>query len=204
MVPIVDQQAYDTKEGWIAHFWDPGIRSFDRFIAINSRIRETFIGHYAIAPSRLDLIYSAIDAQRFVCTEETRDAAGRWARPVLGDLLDTKLFAMIGRLTLQKRPLDFLELASRSKRDGSTDTFVLIGDGELATECRLFQERHYLDNVRFVEFCEDLTQVYPVLWGLIVMSRYEGLPIAALEAIAMGVPDLGDRCGGSETRLLTA
>ena len=103
---------------------------------------------------------------------------------------------MIGRLTPQKRPLDFLELALRSKRDGTGDIFVLIGDGELASECRLFQERHSLENVRFVEFCEDLTQVYPVLSGLIVTSQYEGLPIVALEAMAMGVPvlatDVGD------------
>jgi glycosyltransferase involved in cell wall biosynthesis/ubiquinone/menaquinone biosynthesis C-methylase UbiE len=196
MVPIVDQQAYDTEEGWIAHFWNPGIRSFDRFIAINSRIRETFIDHYRIEPSRIGLIYSVIDAQRFVCREQTGEAAERWGRQVIGDISDTKLFAMIGRLTPQKRPLDFLELALRSKRDGARDIFVLIGDGELASECRLFREQHQLENVRFVDFCEDLRHVYPLLSGLIVTSQYEGLPIVALEAMAMGVPvlatDVGD------------
>jgi glycosyltransferase involved in cell wall biosynthesis/SAM-dependent methyltransferase len=196
MVPIVDQQAYDTKEGWIAHFWNPGIRSFDRFVAINSQIRDTLINRYELPSNRIDLIYSGIDAQRFVCTEQTRSMAKGWAQRALGDGSGRQVFAMIGRLTQQKRPLDFLELALRSKRDGLDVIFILVGDGELTSDCRRFQERHDLDNVRFVDFCEDLTQVYPILSGLIVTSEYEGLPIVALEAMAMGVPvlttDVGD------------
>ena len=47
-----------------------------------------------------------------------------------------------------------------------------------------------------IPFCDDLTRLYPVLAGLIVSSHYEGLPIAMLEAMAMGVPvyatDVGD------------
>ena len=157
---------------------------------------DTLINRYEISPSRIDLIYSAIDARRFVPTQQGTEIAEGWAREVLGEISDVKVFAMIGRLTPQKRPLDFLELALRSKRDRTGDIFILIGNGELASECRLFRERHELENVRLVEFCEDLTHVYPVLSGLIVTSQYEGLPIVALEAMAMGVPvlstDVGD------------
>jgi GT2 family glycosyltransferase len=99
-------------------------------------------------------------------------------------------------LTAQKRPLDFLDLARRSADAGRDDQFVLIGDGELAGDCDAFIARHGLGNVRRIPFCEDMSQLFPALDGLIITSAYEGLPISMLEALAMGLPvlstDVGD------------
>ncbi|WP_029008280.1 glycosyltransferase family 4 protein [Azospirillum halopraeferens] len=192
---IVDQQVYDTERGWIEHYPDPGIQSFDRFIAINRRIRDVFTGRLGMDPARIDLIYSAIDAPRFDRPEA--DAAERARLSGLtGIPADRRCFAFIGRLTDQKAPLNFLELARRSAAAGSGDRFVLIGDGELAGDCEAFIAAHCPDTVQRIPFCNDLTLVYPLLAGLVVSSRYEGLPIAMLEAMAMGVPvfatDVGD------------
>jgi len=41
-IPIVDQEAYDADQGWIRRYHEPGIQSFDRFIAINRKIRDVF------------------------------------------------------------------------------------------------------------------------------------------------------------------
>ncbi|MGQ9368832.1 glycosyltransferase [Azospirillum sp. ST 5-10] len=192
---IVDQQVYDTDVGWIAHYPDPGIQSFDRFIAITRRIRTVFVERLGMDPARIDLIYSAIDAPRF--DRPPADAAEKARLSALtGIPADRRCFAFIGRLTDQKAPLNFLELARRAAAAGSDDRFVLIGDGELAGACEAFVAGHGLANVQRIPFCNDLTQVYPLLAGLVVSSRYEGLPIAMLEAMAMGVPvfatDVGD------------
>ncbi|HYH18983.1 MAG TPA: glycosyltransferase family 4 protein [Azospirillum sp.] len=193
-VPIIDQQVYDTEVGWIEHYPDPGIQSFDRFIAINRRIRDTFTGRLGMDPARIDLIYSAIDARRFDKPEP--DAAERARLSALtGIPMDRRAFAFIGRLTDQKEPLNFLDLARRAKAAGSADRYVLIGDGELAGACEDFIAGHGLDNVQRIPFCNDLTQVYPLLSGMIVSSKFEGLPIAMLEALAMGVPVLATDTG---------
>jgi glycosyltransferase involved in cell wall biosynthesis len=193
-VPIVDQQAYDTEQGWIAHFHNPGIQSFDRFIAVNARIRDVFIGRYGIPAKRVDLIYSAIDTSRF-SGEISPDRGERFRRQY--DIPDgVQVFAQIGRLHEQKRPEDFVELSRRSQEAGFSDIFLLIGDGALAPKCREMVRRYDLHNIRIVPYCEDLTEVYAVISGLMITSAYEGLPIVALEAMAVGVPliatDVGD------------
>lgn len=193
--PIVDQQVYDTKEGWIQRYGEAGIQSFDRFIAINSRIRDVFTDRLNMAPERIDLIYSAIDAPRF--DKPTPSEAERLELAKAHGLPEDKpCFAFIGRLVEQKNPLAFLSLANQSAGAGTDDRFVLVGDGVLGPACDAYIREHALENVTRIPFCDDLTQLYPVLAGLIVSSHYEGLPIAMLEAMAMGVPvyatDVGD------------
>jgi len=63
---IVDQQVYDAKEGWINIFNDEGIHSFDRYIAINSKIKNEFINGRGIDESRIDLIHPVIKSERFL------------------------------------------------------------------------------------------------------------------------------------------
>lgn len=194
-VPIVDQQVYDTNEGWIQRYGEAGIQSFDRFIAINSRIRDVFTDRLGMAAGSIDLIYSAIDAPRFdrpePSAEERAALAGAHGLPA-----DRPCFAFIGRLVEQKNPLAFLTLAAESAKAGKSDHFVLVGDGVLGPDCDAFIREKGLANVTRIPFCDDLTRLYPVLAGLIVSSHYEGLPIAMLEAMAMGVPvyatDVGD------------
>jgi len=193
--PIVDQQVYDTKEGWIQRYGEAGIQSFDRFIAINSRIRDVFTSRLNMAPDRIDLIYSAIDAPRFDKPTPSETERLELAK-AHGLPEDRACFAFIGRLVEQKNPLAFLSLAIQSAKAGKDDHFVLVGDGVLGPDCDAYIREHALENVTRIPFCDDLTRLYPILAGLIVSSHYEGLPIAMLEAMAMGVPvyatDVGD------------
>ncbi len=193
-VPIVDQQVYDTDAGWIAHYGDAGIQSFDRFIAINHQIERVFRERIGIAPERIDLVHHAVDTARFHLA-----AADRCQRDVELQAFDlpraTPLIGMVGRLTAQKRPLDFLELARRARDAGVSAHFVLVGDGELGSACDAFVARTALDTVHRVPFCDDMSRLYPLFSGLVICSEYEGLPISMLEALAMGVPVLSNRVG---------
>jgi glycosyltransferase involved in cell wall biosynthesis len=108
--PIVDQQVYDTDHGWINRYADRGIQSFDRFIAVNQRIREKLLEQIRIPSNRVDLIYHAINSKKL------REARLTDVSPDLLRL-DYKIpegsycFGFVGRLTCQKRPLDYLSLA---------------------------------------------------------------------------------------------
>jgi glycosyltransferase involved in cell wall biosynthesis len=193
-VPIVDQQVYDTDAGWIEHYGDAGIQSFDRFIAINQQIERVFRERIGIAPERIDLVHHAVDTARFHLA-----AADRCPRDVelqaFGLPRATPLVGMVGRLTEQKRPLDFLELARRAREAGAPAHFVLVGDGELGAACNAFVARYALDTVYRVPFCDDMSRLFPLLDGLVICSEYEGLPISMLEALAMGVPVLSTPVG---------
>lgn len=191
---IVDQQAYDDREGWIEHYGDAGIQSFDRFVAINQQIRRAFRDRLDIPDERIDLVYHAMDAERFhpgaAAAGSREAAAARFGLPT-----DEPVYAQVGRLTAQKRPLAFLELARRARAAGLPGTFVLVGDGELAAECEAFVSRHGLAHVRRIAHCEDMSKLLPAFDALVFCSAFEGLPIAMLEALAMGVPILSTPVG---------
>jgi glycosyltransferase involved in cell wall biosynthesis len=193
-VAIVDQQVYDTDVGWIEHYGDRGIQSFDRFIAINRQIERVFRERIGIEPERIDLVYHAVDTGRFHL--EAADRCPREAqRRSFGLPPAAPLIGMVARLTPQKRPLDFLELARHAGAAGTGEHFVLVGDGELAGACDEFIARHALANVQRVPYCDDMSRLFPLFDGLVILSEYEGLPISMLEALAMGVPVLSTAVG---------
>jgi glycosyltransferase involved in cell wall biosynthesis len=193
-VPIVDQEAYDTAQGWINRYGEAGIRSFDFFVAINRKIERRFLEDFRIAPERTRLIYSAIDAARIREFKATR-ANARELRRKLGIPEGKRIFTFVARLTEQKRPLMFLELARRRLAHGD-ECFVLVGDGELAPQAMEFIAQHALTNVVRIAYIANTLELHQVSDGIVFTSAYEGLPIAMLEALAMGVPvfstDVGD------------
>ena len=194
-VPIVDQQVYDTNEGWVNCYHQPGIQSFDRFVAINKKIQEVFIERYHIDPDRIDMIYHAVSSDRFdPARYSTEDKTAFFKKFGLED--GRKFYVFAGRLTRQKRPIDFLELALREQQAGSDAFFVMVGDGELKGDVDEFIASKELRNLHRLPFVENMAELYSIASGLILTSEFEGLPIVMLEALCMGVPvlatDVGD------------
>jgi glycosyltransferase involved in cell wall biosynthesis len=191
-VPIVDQKVYDAQMGWITRYGDGATRTLDRFIAINKKIYQRFVADFRIDPARIDLIYSVIDASKFESHTPTGDRAA--IRQAFGLPEAKRTFVFMGRLVAQKRPLEFLRLAA--SRRNQDELYVLVGDGELASAAEDYIQETGLSNVVRIPYVANTADLFSVTDGLIVTSSYEGLPIAMLEAMAMGVPvlatDVGD------------
>jgi len=193
-IPIVDQQVYDTEHGWINRYRERGIQSFDRFIATTRKIMDKFEVDIGIPRNRIDLIYSSIDSERLKGKEGTPELE-RALRSEAGMPLDVRIYAFIGRLTPQKRPLEFLELARQTASHEFQDRFLLVGDGELRHACEHYIVREGLKNVTTIRYCEDLSGIVNMIDGLIVTSEFEALPIALLETLALGRPALATDVG---------
>lgn len=193
-VPIIDQEVYDAKEGWINRYHEPGIRSFDRFIAVNQKIRQRFVGDLNLPADRVDLIYSAVNIQRIIDFKNS-NSSSESIRQKMGLPTSKKIFSFVGRLTAQKRPLEFLKIA-QSRVDYVDEYYVLVGDGELAKECEDFIKKEALGNVLRIPYIENTLELASVTEGLIITSAYEGLPIAMIEVLNFAVPvfatDTGD------------
>lgn len=194
-IPIIDQEVYDTDRGWILRYHEPGIQSFDRFIAINKRIYDTFIDRLKMDSSRIDLIYHAIDANRFDPSHyDFKDRNTIFKKFELPE--DRPLFLFVGRLYFQKRPLDFLELALRRLRRNDNALFLMVGDGEMSGEVNRYVAEHQITNLRLISFVENMAELFSIASGMIMTSEWEGLPVVLLEALSMGLPvlstDVGD------------
>lgn len=195
-IPIVDQEAYDTQEGWIAHYDDKGIQSFDHFIAINGKIRSKFIQHFRIPSHRVSLIYHAV-SEKAVRAARSRRGSTTLLRNALGIPKSfSNVFIFVGRLTAQKQPLSFLEIVRAAQETNPDAYFLMVGNGDMSAECDRFIAENKLGNVRRIPYHPHIPELMAVADGMIVTSAYEGLPIAMLEALAVGIPvlatDVGD------------
>jgi glycosyltransferase involved in cell wall biosynthesis len=95
----------------------------------------------------------------------------------------------VGRLSSEKGPDVFCELAKRSPAGLEWHIF---GDGPM----RHALESEYGALIQFHGVVTDLQDVWPRLGLLLMPSKFEGIPLAALEALAAGVPVLATRVGG--------
>jgi glycosyltransferase involved in cell wall biosynthesis len=98
----------------------------------------------------------------------------------------------VGRLSLEKAPDRFCELAQRC---GHIAEWHVWGDGPMRPEL----ENAFAAHVTFHGLITDLTPVWPSLGLLVMPSRAEGLPMAGLEAFAAGVPIAACPVGGLPT-----
>jgi glycosyltransferase involved in cell wall biosynthesis len=196
-IPIVDNQAYDHEEGWIAAFNQPGVRAADRFVAVNGKIRQAMISRYGISADRIDLVYHGFDPRRTQRpggpAAEKSDLRTRFGLPP-----NLPIYGMVGRLSPQKRPLDLVRLAERLQAMDFPARLVWVGSGELEADFTALIERRSLKNICLVPAQQDVQPVFAMLSGLIITSAFEGLPVAMLEALSMGIPVLSTDVGAIE------
>lgn len=95
----------------------------------------------------------------------------------------------VGRLTYQKNPQRLLRLCARLKQDKPDLKVAIVGTGELEEELKaLSQEPNLEDTVHFLGFQPNPIKMVAGSKAMILTSRWEGTPMCALEAMALGTP----------------
>lgn len=95
----------------------------------------------------------------------------------------------VGRLTYQKNPQRLLRLCARLKESKPDLKVAIVGTGELEEELKaLCKELNLEDTVRFLGFQPNPIKMVAGSKAMILTSRWEGTPMCALEAMALGTP----------------
>lgn len=101
----------------------------------------------------------------------------------------TCVVGQIGRLSPEKRHIVSLRAVQRLRLEGANIVFVIAGDGperrEISEAIRAFG---LCDSVLLVGSIRDVPQLLSALDVYIMPSRFEGVPMALLEALANGCP----------------
>lgn len=98
--------------------------------------------------------------------------------------------AFVGRLSEEKGPDLFCALADHLSNLGEADLRI-FGDGPMRTEL----EQRYQNRIQFVGQVPSMEPYWREIGLLCMPSRHEGLPMAALEAMAHGIPVIGSEVG---------
>ena len=95
----------------------------------------------------------------------------------------------VGRLTFQKDPQRLMRLCARLKQSRPNLKAAIVGTGELEQETKtLCRELGLEENVLFLGFQDNPIKMVADSKALVLTSRWEGTPMCALEAMALGTP----------------
>lgn len=95
----------------------------------------------------------------------------------------------VGRLTFQKDPQRLMRLCARLKESKPDLKAAIVGTGELEAEAKaLCEELGIQENVHFLGFQPNPIKMVHDSKAMILTSRWEGTPMCALEAMALGTP----------------
>jgi glycosyltransferase involved in cell wall biosynthesis len=166
----------------------------DLIIAHSRGIAQLLVGKLGIEPERVAVIENGIDPERFrVATAEARAAA----RAAHGVGADDFVALMAARIAQQKNQDLVVEALGRLKAAGTLpERFVLLLAGRVSSQAydrrvRTAIERAGLgDRVRFLGPVADMPALYGAADVVLMPSQTEASPIAALEALACGIPVL--------------
>ena len=95
----------------------------------------------------------------------------------------------VGRLTYQKDPQRLMRLCARLKEGKPDLNVAIVGTGELLEEVTALRDQLGLqENVHFLGFQSNPIKMVHDSKAMILTSRWEGTPMCALEAMALGTP----------------
>jgi glycosyltransferase involved in cell wall biosynthesis len=179
-------QLFDHRYGFVDYYGLAVAENVDRHIATNEAIAKTLRDERHVAEDRIDLIHHGIELSEF-----DPDAYGagdvRAIRARLGVPDEKLLVTMAVRLHPQKRPADFIRLASRFL-PRTEFFFLLIGGGPLEAEIDAMIADAGLPNLGRTGFFSPIADAIAASDIAVMMSEYEALPLYILSALAMRTP----------------
>ena len=146
-----------------------------------------------MSPDRIEVVYNGVDFDRLRANLEETDNARRDlgippGAPVLGGVF---------RMSEEKRPLLWIEVAAAVARRDRTVHFVICGDGPMRDE----MVNHAMalgigDRVHMPGAQANIGSWYKLMDVVMLTSRHEGLPNVLLEAQSLGIPVVAPDVGG--------
>lgn len=156
----------------------PLINKPDRFITISQNMKQRLTDRGCSKP--VNVVHNGIPVP------ESLPRRSQSASPVIG---------LIGRMEFHQKQQDFMLRTFCSYPEFFRDCRLLfIGDGPDMD--RLMKLTEGKDNVTVLPWQDDMNPVYEQIDWLIIPSRYEGVSLVMLEALARGIPVIGSACDG--------
>lgn len=183
------------KEGYQAVLDHPAV-----VLTNNSRAgANDYADWLGFDPENIQVVYNGIDFDRL---ERSADAVEtRQARRNLGIPPNAPVLGGVFRMSEEKRPLLWVDVAAAVARQNPAAHFIVCGDGPMRIDMAEraaalgIGDRFHLPGPQ-----SNIASWYKAMDVVMLTSRHEGLPNVLLEAQCLGVPVVAPDVGGmSET-----
>jgi len=173
-----------------------GIEQSDGVTAISSYLRDRTREAFNIK-GEIEVIRNFVN-----CDVYFRDSAKvaamrpRFATPASGDRVAEKLLVHLSNFRPVKRVLDVIDVFARVAA-ALPARLMLIGDGpDRSAAEHLAMRLGVADRIHFLGKQDNVNELLPLADLMIMPSEMESFGLAALEAMACGVPSIATRVGG--------
>ena len=157
-----------------------GMEQADQIVAVSQYTKNNIVQYYGIPPEKITVIHNGI-----YCNERDSGSmdVARNNRP--------KMVLFLGRITHQKGPYFFIEIAKKVLEKKPDVQFVLAGTGDLLTD--MIERTASLrigKNVHFTGFLdnEHVRDIFQLADVYVMPSVSEPFGLSALEALSYDVP----------------
>lgn len=145
---------------------------------------ERVFGKYNMKRKNAFILPNAVDINKFsfdiLLRKKVREELGIQGKFVLG---------LVGRFANEKNQKFAVDLMKEIQEKISESILLLVGGGEDEAEIKKIVEKENLaKHVCFLGKRNDIERVYQAMDVLIMPSLFEGFPVAAVEALASGLP----------------
>ena len=178
------QRAFQLLDRLVARY------STDLVVSVSEDLRRQLIRQ--VSAAKVVTVYNGIDEQKVSSSLTVAEAKRR-----LGISPEYWVVGTVGRLDPVKRLDIFLAAAREIANSEPNAKFVIAGEGgEEQTLRRLARDLHVDDQVLFLGHRDDVFDVLRAMDVLVFCSDHEGLPMALLEALYLGVTIVARPVGG--------
>jgi glycosyltransferase involved in cell wall biosynthesis len=187
-----DQTRLDTPKRLLQGL---ALRLAERTIVVAQTAVEESRRNFLLPPDRLVVIPNAIDLRRL----EPPPRFDRTAkRQELGVAADAEVLCVIARLDPYKGHRYLLEAAAKLASRRPAACYLLVGTGPVEAALRAQASTLGLeDRVHFLGIRPDVPEILAASDLFVLPSLNEGLSLAILEAMALGVPVVATAVGGA-------
>lgn len=181
-----------------------GLLMADRIIAVSDITKQLIVERYRIPADKIEVAHNSVDQNGIISQNLPEHTMYTYARSLQRD--GYKVVVTIGRLTLQKGLLQFLEAAQKAVSRYDRLLFVVAGDGEQRNELvQMSADLGISRHVLFTGFLRGAAwrELYDVADIFVMNSISEPFGLTALEAAVQDTAVLLSRQSGV-TEVLTS
>jgi glycosyltransferase involved in cell wall biosynthesis len=167
----------------ISHVEWQGLKEADKIITNSNYSKENIIKHYKINPDKINVVHWGIDEAPVKQHEVKKD----------------KTVLFLGRVTLQKGPDYFIEVAKKVLDYEPSTRFIIAGDGDMLPKIiDRTAELELTDKVTFTGALagEDVNKAFQTADLYVMPSVSEPFGLVALESLKNGTPIIISKTSG--------
>jgi glycosyltransferase involved in cell wall biosynthesis len=185
---ILHEHANLTDTPWFQKVADRILEPFtDIAIAVSKSTADFVIRARLVPRSKVKVVYLGVPLEEFSRRRAAAETAD--ARHELGLRADDFAIGTVTRLHESKGNSVLVDAAARVVRERPSARFILAGEGPLLPDLQAQAERLQLgDRFIFAGFQRDVARTMSAFDLMVFPSLWEGTPLTAFEALAIGRP----------------